>query len=122
MKFSRFILTVSLVAVSGILPWRSVYADATNHSGKFSLPLALSESVILCNDNEQRYIVLTVCNDKSSAVPVQISADGTTVLTVAASDCGTLLVNAVTLSMDVFAPGTATGTYSVAVLAEFKSV
>ena len=25
----------SLVAVSGILPWRSVYADATNHSGKF---------------------------------------------------------------------------------------
>jgi hypothetical protein len=44
------------------------------------------------------------------------------VLDVAASNCGTLLVNAVTLSMHVFAPGTATGTYRVAVLAEFKSV
>ena len=43
-------------------------------------------------------------------------------LAVAASDYGTLLVNAVTLSMDVFTPGTVTGTYSVIVLAEFKSV
>jgi len=97
-------------------------ADATNHSGKFSLPLVLSESDILYNDNEQRFIVLTVCNDKSSAVPAQISADGRTVLTVAASNCGTLLMNTVTLSMDVFAPGTAIGTYSVTVLAEFKSI
>ena len=60
MKFSRFILTVSLVAVSGIIPWRSVYAEATNHSGKFSLPLAPSDLMILYNENEQRYIVLTV--------------------------------------------------------------
>jgi len=78
--------------------------------------------MILYTDNEQRYIVLTVCNDKSSAVPVQISADGRAVLAVAASDCGTLLVNAFTLSMDVFAPRTVTGTYSAIILAGFKSV
>ena len=78
--------------------------------------------MILYTDSEQRYIVLTVCNDKSSAVPVQISADGRAVLAVAVSDCGRLLVNAVTLSMDVFAPGTVTGTYSVIILSGFKSV
>jgi len=122
MKFSRIILTVPFVAISATIPWRSVYADGTNHSGQFSLPLERSAPIILYTDNEQRYAVLTVCNDKSSAVPVQVSVDGRAVLAVAASDCGTLLVNAVTLSMDVLIPGTATGTYSVRVLAEFKSV
>jgi len=121
MKFPRFILTVSLVVVSGIILCRSVYAEATTH-GHFSVPFAPSDPIILYTDNEERHIVLTVCNDKSSAVPVQISADGRTVLAVAASNCGTLLVNAVTLSMQVFGPGTATGSYSVTVLAEFKSV
>lgn len=53
---------------------------------------------------------------------MQISVDGRAVLAVAVSDCGTLLVNGVTLSMNVLIPGTATGTYAVMVLAEFKSV
>jgi hypothetical protein len=105
-----------------MVPWRSVYAEATNSSGQFSLPLGPSDSILLYTDNVQRYIVLTVCNDKNSTVPVQVSVDGRAVLAVAASKCGTLLVNAVTLSMDVLTPGTATGTYSVRVLAEFKSV
>ena len=122
MKFSRFILTLSFVAVFAIIPWRRVYAQATNQSGQFSLSLAPGKPIVLYTGNEQRYIVLTVCNDKSSAVPVQISADGRAVLAVAASNCGKLLVNAVTLSMDVFAPGTVTGAYSVIVVAEFKSV
>ena len=122
MKFSRFILTVSLVGVFAIIPARGVYAEAPRHSGRFSFPHAPGEPIILYTDNGQRYFVLTVCNDKSSAVPVQISADGRTVLAVAASNCGKLLVNAVTLSMDVVAPGPATGTYSVTVLGKFKSV
>ena len=122
MNFSRIILTVSLVVISATIPWRSVYADGTNHSGQFSLPLEKSDPIILYAESEQRYAVLTVCNDKSSAVPVQVSIDGRAVLAVAASNCGTLLVNGLTLSMDVLTPGTATGTYSVRVLAEFKSV
>ena len=122
MKLSKFILTLSFVAASAIIPCRTLYAQATTHSGEFSLPLAPPEPIILYTDNGQRYIVLTVCNDKSSAVPVQISADGRTVLDVAASNCGKLLVNAVTLSIDVFAPGRATGTYSVTVLGEFRAV
>ena len=122
MNFLKIILTVSLVVVSATIPWRSVHAERTNHSGRFSLPLEPSNSIILYTENEQRYVVLTVCNDKSSAVPVQISVDGRAVLAIAASNCGTLLENAVTVSMDVLVPGAATGTYSVMVLAEFKSV
>ena len=76
--------------------------------------------MILYTDNELRYAVLTVCNHKSSPVRVQISVDGRAVLAVAASNCGTLLANAVTVSMDVLTPGTATGTYSVMVLAELN--
>ena len=122
MKISRIILTVSLVVIFAIIPWRSVDAEATNHSGRFSLPLEKGDSITLYTENEQRYVVLTVCNDKSSSVPVQILVDGRAVLAVAASNCGTLLANAVTVSMDVLIPGTATGSYSVMVLAEFKSV
>ena len=121
-KFSTFILTLSFVAVSAIIPWHSVHAEAPRQSGRFSFPPAPGEPIILYSDNGQRYFALTVCNDKSSAVPVQVSADGRMVLTVAASNCGTLLVNAVTLSMDVFTPGPAAGTYSVIVLGEFKAV
>jgi hypothetical protein len=122
MKISKIILTVSLVVIFATIPWRSVYAEATNHSGRFSLPLEKSDSITLYTENDQRYVALTVCNDKSSSVPVQILVDGRAVLAVAASNCGTLLANAVTVSMDVLVPGTATGTYSVMVLAEFKSV
>ena len=122
MKFSRIILTVSLVVVFATIPSRSVYAEGTNHSGQFSLPLEKSDSIILYSNNEERYAVLTVCNAKSSAVTVQISIDGRAVLAVTASNCGTLFANAVTLSMNVLVPGTATGTYSVMVLADFKSV
>ena len=122
MKISKIILTVSLVVIFATIPWRSVYAEATNHSGQFSLPLEKSDSITLYTENEQRYVVLTVCNDRSSNVSVQISVDGRAVLAVAASNCATLLANAVTVSMDVLTPGTATGTYSVRVLAEFKSV
>ena len=122
MKCLNIILTASLVVVCATIPWRSVYAEGTNHSGQFSLPIGPSNSIILYTENEQRYVVLTVCNDKSSAVPVQIFVDSRAVLAVPASNCGTLLANAVTVSMDVLTPGTATGTYSVMVLAEFKPV
>ena len=53
---------------------------------------------------------------------MQISVDGRAVLAIVASNCRTVLANAVTVSMDVLIPGAATGTYSVMVLAEFKSV
>jgi hypothetical protein len=116
MKFSKLILTVSFLAVSIILNSHNVFAEAT-HSGQFSIALTPDSSLVLYTDftNEQRDIALTVCNDKSSTVPVQISADGAPVLAVGASNCRTVVVKAVTLSMSVLSPGIVTGTYLVSV-------
>jgi hypothetical protein len=113
---AKIILILSVTAISILLQWNSVYAEATQ-SGPFSVALNPGTSIVLYTDftGKEREVMLTVCVAPASTVVAQISADGTVVLAVAASTCRTVFLKAHTFAMSVEAAGTLTGNYSVSV-------
>ena len=113
---AKIILILSVTAISILLQWNNVHAEAT-HRGPFSISLGPGTSIVLYTDftEKERDVMLTVCVAPASTAVAQISADGTLVLAVAVSTCRTVFVKAHTLAMSVPAAGTLTGNYSVSV-------
>jgi hypothetical protein len=113
---TKMILILSVTAVTIVLQWKTVHAEAT-HSGPFSISLSPGSSIVLYTDftGKDREVMLTVCVDPGSTAVARISADGTVVLAVAVSSCRTVFVKVHTLDMSVAAAGTLTGSYSVSV-------